>query len=139
MDEHRVVLTWLTVSSVVLFVASLIAMPALVVRIPPGYFSQHRRPPSRWAHRHPIVRTALGIGKNALGCVFIVAGIAMLVLPGQGLLSILIGLLLLDIPGKYRFEKWLVSRRRIAAAINWLRKRSGQPPLEVEHGPRAGA
>jgi hypothetical protein len=62
---------------------------------------------------------------------FIAAGIAMLVLPGQGLLTILIGFLMLDFPGKYRVEKWLVSRRRLLGAINWLRRRAGRVPLRI--------
>ena len=59
------------------------------------------------------------------------AGIAMLVLPGQGLLTLLVGFLLIDFPGKYRFEKWLVARRWVLQPINWLRLRRHQMPLRV--------
>ena len=63
--------------------------------------------------------------------VLILAGIAMLVLPGQGLLTILIGFLMLDLPGKYRVEKWLISRGRVLHAINWYRGKKGRPPLRL--------
>jgi hypothetical protein len=67
--------------------------------------------------------------KNLLGCLFVVAGLLMLVLPGQGLLSILIGIILLDFPGKYSVERWLISRPPVLHTVNWLRRRAGRPPL----------
>ncbi len=129
--DHGTLLSWLTGASAVMFVGTLIALPAMVVRIAPDYFAHERRPPSRWAHHHPVVRVLFHIGKNAIGIVFIIAGIAMLVLPGQGLLSLVIGFFLLDFPGKYRVEKWLVRRRRVLGAINWLRTRAGREPIGV--------
>lgn len=131
-------LYWLTAASVVMFLATLVVVPALIVRIPHDYFAQEKRPPSIWADRHTMVRLTLAIGKNALGCVFIATGAAMLVLPGQGLLTLLLGFLMLDFPGKYRLEKWLFSRRRLRAGINWLRKRAGREPLRMEDRSAAG-
>jgi hypothetical protein len=130
-NDHGTLLSWLTGASVVMFVGTLIALPAMVVRIAPDYFEHERRPPSRWAHHHPVVRVLVHIVKNAMGIVFFIAGLAMLVLPGQGLLALLIGFFLLDFPGKYRVEKWLVRRRRVRGAVNWLRKRAGHPPISV--------
>ena len=69
---------------------------------------------------------------------FLAAGMAMLVLPGQGLLTLLMGFLLLDFPGKYRLEKWLFLRRRVREGVNWLRKRAGSEPLRVEDRCPAG-
>ena len=74
------------------------------------------------------------IGKNALGVVFVLAGVAMILLPGQGVLTILLGIMLTEFPGKYRFERWLVRRRAVLGAINWLRERAGRPPLIVDLG-----
>ena len=74
------------------------------------------------------------VGKNLLGSVLMVAGVAMLVLPGQGVLTILVGFLLVDFPGKYPLERWLVSRRAIGAPLNWLRSRAGRAPLEFWTG-----
>ncbi|MDY7108404.1 MAG: PGPGW domain-containing protein [Planctomycetota bacterium] len=88
-------------------------------------------PASRWADQRPLVRQILRLGKNVLGCVFILAGLAMLVLPGQGLLTVLVGFLLVDFPGKYRIEHWLLRRRHILRPINWLRRRARREPLRV--------
>jgi len=60
------------------------------------------------------------------------AGIVMLVLPGQGILTIVIGLMLSNFPGKYRLERWLVMRPRVLRTINWLRQRSKRNPLLFE-------
>ncbi len=130
--DHDTLLWWLTAASVVMFFGSLIAMPLLAGRIPADYFAQEVRPESKWARHHPALRVVLMIGKNLVGVVLIMAGLAMLLMPGQGLLAMLIGVLLLDLPGKYRFEKWLIARPRIGASINWLRGRTGKPPLVVD-------
>ena len=131
-QEHRGLFACMTAVSALLFVASLLLVPALGVRIPADYFEGEERPPGRWSHRHPLVRLILMIGRNILGILFIGAGVAMLVLPGQGLLTVLVGVLLIDFPGKYRFERWLLSRPRVHRAINWLRRRAGAEPLRLE-------
>ena len=68
--------------------------------------------------------------RNVLGWVFVVAGIAMLVLPGQGLLSIIAGLVLIDFPGKHRLERRLLASHVVRDAMNWLRRRAGRPPFD---------
>ena len=121
---------YLAVFSVVSFVATLALVPVLVVRIPADYFAEkkrHRWEP--WAHEHPLIRWSLLIAKNLLGYVFIVLGIAMLVLPGQGVLTILIGVMFINFPGKYRLERWVVMRDPVLKTINRLRQRAGHPPL----------
>jgi hypothetical protein len=55
----------------------------------------------------------------------------MLVLPGQGVLTILAGITLLNYPGKRRLELWLVRRPAIHRAIDWIRRRAGRAPLEL--------
>jgi len=116
---------------VVTVFTSLIVVPMLIARIPPDYFAQSARPPSAWAKQHPIVRAGMTVGKNVLGVVLMLAGVAMLLLPGQCLM-LLAGFMLLDFPGKYRLEKWLVARPSILHTVNWLRQRSGYRPLTVQ-------
>ncbi len=114
------------------FVGTLVAVPFLVVRIPEWYFTEPRRHRVRRDELgHPVVRLLLRIGKNLLGVVFILTGVAMIFLPGQGAITILIGITLTDFPGKYRLERWLVTRRPILRTINWLRMRRGKPPLVI--------
>ncbi len=130
LKNHDTLLWSLGTASVVMFVASLIVLPAIVVRIPADYFAHVERPRDPLAGRSLRVRIVLLVLKNLLGFVLILAGIAMLVLPGQGLLTILIGLFLVDGPGKYRLERWLIARPAIHRPLNWLRRRRGRAPLE---------
>ena len=68
--------------------------------------------------------------KNLLGAALVVLGLLMLVTPGQGQVTLLAGLLLMNFPGKYRLERAVVSREGVMRALNWFRRRSGRPPFE---------
>ncbi len=128
-QDNGTLLWWLAAASVVTFLGTLVVVPMLVVRIPVDYFAHEKRPPVRWADQHPIVRALILVIKNVFGAVFVLLGLALLALPGQGILTIVIGVMLLDFPGKYRFERWLVSRRTVLRGIDWLRRRAGRAPL----------
>ena len=128
---HEVVLGWLSAVSVLMFVGSLLAVLWLVTRIPSDYFVHHRRLVDRWQPRHPLLRIALLTAKNIGGVVLVLAGIAMLVLPGQGILTIVIGLMFLDFPGKFALERRLVRQPPVIRAMNWMRAKAGHPPLET--------
>ncbi len=129
MQSHRVLLGWLGATSVVTFLATLVVVPWLVVRLPADYFTYTRRCPQARRSSHPVVRWALVILKNILGTVFIVTGILMLVLPGQGVLTIVIGITFLDFPGKYQLERRLVSFPPVLRSINWLRQKAKRDVL----------
>lgn len=132
-QEHAVLLTGLAIASIIVFVGSLILLPIMIARIPPDYYTHTKRPPSIWATPHPVVRIALQIIKNSLGVLLMLAGIAMLVTPGQGFLTLLMGFFLIEFPGKYRFERWLIRRDRVLRTINWMRRRSGREPMRTAH------
>jgi hypothetical protein len=130
--NNETALLWLAAFSVISFVGTLAIVPVLIIRIPCDYFAhtrRHRWDP--WEYRHPFMRWGLLIGKNLLGWVVILLGIAMLVLPGQGVLTILIGMILINFPGKYRLERWFVTRGPVLKAINLIRQRSGREPLDI--------
>ena len=67
--------------------------------------------------------------KNLLAYVLVAIGIVLLVLPGQGVLTIVVGLMLADFPGKHRLIRALLTRGPVLAGINWLRARAHRPPL----------
>lgn len=127
--DNQGVLIWITGISAVLFVATLAGAPWMLRSIPADYFTHPRRPPGRFAHLQPAWRWTLRVLRAGLALVCLVAGLAMLVLPGQGLLTLLVGFLLLEFPGKYRMEKRLIGRPRVLRAANALRRRLGRPPL----------
>ncbi len=131
-SEHHLLLTGIAFASLLVFVATLFFLPWLVAQIPSDYFSHKRREPSQWKQLHPFFRYMILILKNIVGWLLLLAGLAMLLLPGQGWLSILLGLMLMDYPGKFRLERQIVSQPRLLRLINWLRIKQNQPPLLFE-------
>lgn len=115
--------------SVLSFLGTLVLVPIFVVNIPEDYFSNPQR--NKRHHENVVLHYILLGLKNVLGFVFVLAGIAMLVLPGQGLLTLLIGLIIMDFPGKYRLERWLISRSAMLKTLNWIRVKSGKSELKV--------
>ncbi len=67
--------------------------------------------------------------KILLGVLLLSAGIAMLVLPGQGLITILVGLSLIPFPGKRRLELFLLSRKEVRSSLNWIRIKANKDPF----------
>jgi len=117
----------------VTFAVSLGIVAWIIVRIPADYF-QKDRPRELWSERHPAVRYLGVLGKNLLGVLLVSLGILMSIpgVPGQGILTILLGIMLLDFPGKRSLEYKLVSRPQLLKTINKLRRRFGQPGLVLE-------
>jgi hypothetical protein len=118
---------WVVTISALSLAVGVVAVPALVVRVRPDYFLTPHRP-ARF--RHPLVRVALSAAKNCLGAALLAVGILLLFLPGQGLLTLIVGLMIMDYPGKYKLERWLVRRPHVLPALNWLRRKHGRPPLQ---------
>ncbi|TAJ35183.1 MAG: hypothetical protein EPO64_00015 [Nitrospirae bacterium] len=128
------VLLTLFALSVAGFVGSLIAIPIILVRLPPHYFDE-RHPRTWMENHHPVLRMVGHVLKNVVGAVFLIAGFAMLFLPGQGILTMLIGLSLLDFPGKRRLEGKFVGQPSVLRTINGIREKFGRPPLTITNDP----
>src|SRR5207237_9899064 len=81
--------------------------------------------PAFWGHRHPVLRWLGRFGKNLRGAVLVVVGVILALpgVPGQGLLTILIGLMFLDLPGKRAWERALVRRPGALRVVGGLRRR----------------
>jgi hypothetical protein len=128
----RGALLWLLIF-VVTFGASLAIVSLVLVKLPATYFKRsHDR--TFLHNRPPIIRWLAILGKNLLGVVLVGVGIVLSFpgVPGQGMLTILLGIMLLDFPGKLRLEYWLVSRPRILQTINKLRHRFSKPALVLD-------
>ena len=123
-------LLWASALSLLAIVAAIVGVPWVVTRLPHDYFSRAHRQSWRKTKREPWFAVFLGLLKNLLGGLLVALGLVMLVTPGQGLLTLLAGLLLMNFPGKYRLECWVVLRPGVLRALNWLRGRSGPAPFE---------
>jgi len=120
---------WLGIVSSIIFIASLLSVGWLVSLIPSDYFINKKD--SKFKLNYPAAWIVSIIIKNIFGYILILGGILMLVLPGQGLITIFIGLMLSNYPGKYSIEKKIIATPKILKSINWLRKKSNVPPLIV--------
>lgn len=120
---------WIAGVSAIIFIATLILIPIIVASIPPDYFSEPRRHPACLTQRYPILCILLLIIRNLIGLTFALMGIIMLVTPGQGVLTILVGLTLMNYPGKYRAERWLITQHSVWRFTNLLRHKAGKQPL----------
>lgn len=110
---------------------SVLIVAVIIVKLPANYFSSHYQqdflPGSSW-----ITRWGVTIIKNVTGAVLVVAGVIMLIGPGQGILTILVGLILMDIPGKRPLEARIIKRPTVLAAVNKLRAKYGKPPFVID-------
>ncbi|MDQ8203777.1 PGPGW domain-containing protein [Pelagicoccus sp. SDUM812003] len=117
----------LAAASVFTFVASLIAVPLLIILMPSDFLTRPDR-----------IRTDVGIArmfgrvlKNLLGLILLFMGLAMLVLPGQGLLTMLIGITLIDFPGKRILQIRILRVGGVRRSVSWIRRKAGKPPLKL--------
>ena len=130
---HELALWWMGTVSLVMFLASLILIPMLVVHIPPDYFLRKKRTLVNFGSPYSVIRPIGIVIKNILGIVFVLAGLAMLLLPGQGIITILIGVMMLNFPGKRNLERRIVQQPNILGAINWMRAKAHKPALQAPH------
>ncbi|MBS0300245.1 MAG: hypothetical protein JSR32_10035 [Proteobacteria bacterium] len=129
------VLVGLTVVSIISFIGSLIAIPWILIRLPDDYFDV--RVPRHWMKdHHPVLRIVGHIIKNVIGAVFLVVGFLMLFLPGQGLLTMLIGVSFLDFPHKRKLEARIVGQPAVLNAINAMRRKFNRLPLILAPNPK---
>ncbi|HHO76920.1 MAG TPA: hypothetical protein ENN05_10900 [Deltaproteobacteria bacterium] len=113
------------------FVLTLIIIPFLVVRMPKDYFTYNRGDLKRYHRQHITMRIMLLVLKNVCGYIFILAGLAMLVLPGQGIITILIGITLISFPKKRDFECRIIRIKAVERTINWMRAKAHQGPIDL--------
>jgi len=115
----------LIVFSIVMFAASVVAIPVVIRRLPPDHFV---RPPPAHSLRRKVLM-------NAGGALLIALGIAMLVLPGQGIIAILFGMSMMDLRVKHRVLRRLLCQEKIQEAVQQLRSKAGKPPLVIPPHP----
>jgi hypothetical protein len=119
------------------FVLSIVAAMIVIVRLPADYFVGAAPRPILQV-RSRALAVLLRIARNGIGVVLLALGAVMSVpgVPGQGILTMLLGLMLVDVPGKRRLERRLVARPAVRRALDRMRARWHRPPLEVDRPPR---
>jgi hypothetical protein len=121
---------WLGVGiSLVLAIGSIALVALVVVQWSPDHFKLRLPGAPDPEPPHPVARVA----KNAGGVLLVLLGMVMALpgIPGQGILTMIVGLTMIDFPGKRGLERRLIGRPHILHAINRLRARFGRAPLEM--------
>src|SRR5262245_46406099 len=133
MRGHESVVVSAAAISLFTFVGSIAVVTALIVRMPANYFDYRVPPPDSWRGRHPAVRIAFVALKNILGLIIVAIGLVLLLpgIPGQGVLTVLIGITLLNFPGKRKLELRFIRFQPVLRAVNWIRAKNHRPPLVI--------
>ena len=126
---------WLTrhsveigLGSALMLALGIVAVPWIVVRLPEDAL-QRPNPLEAYRHRHPVLRGLLFVVRNAVGLVLLTLGVIMLVTPGQGILTIVLALGIMDFPGKWRLEHAILERKSVYRSLNWIRRKGGRSEL----------
>lgn len=119
--------------SIFILIISVFMMVLIISFLSEDYFKSENRNliSSVQNSRYPLLKLLVLITKNFFGILLLVSGILMLVLPGQGILTIITGLVFIDYPGKYKFERKLLRQKGVINSINLIRSRLSKPPLKV--------
>jgi hypothetical protein len=104
---------------------TLAVVALVVVTLPADHFLDRHLPTP--APASPLAR----VGRNLVGLALILVGLLLALpgVPGQGVITVLIGLMLVDFPGRRRLERRLAAWPGVLTAMNRLRARFGRPPL----------
>lgn len=128
-NVYKNLILWFGSISLFIFLFSLLSIKWLVSLIPEDYFINKKD--SKIKTSNIFIWYIILIFKNLIGYSLILGGIMMLVLPGQGLFTIIIGLMMSNYPGKYSIEKKFIAIPTILKSINWLRRKSNKPPIRI--------
>jgi hypothetical protein len=123
---------WLGIGiSLVLAIGSIALVAYVVIHWPADHFKAHLPGVGVPVEpTHPVARAA----KNVGGFLLILLGLVMALpgIPGQGILTMIIGFTLVDFPGKRRLERRLIGRPSVLRRINGLRARFQRGALELD-------
>lgn len=128
-ENYIELLQWCAVTSAFTFVVSLVTIPWIITRLPSDFFIT---PKTIWngARRyHPALFVLLLILKNGIGLLLFTAGVIMLVMPGQGLLTIAISIGMINFPGKHTLLSRVVQIPSVLKSLNWIREKTHHPPF----------
>lgn len=136
MEAHPSLLFWGAIFSFLTVILPLTIGPVVLSRLPADYFGPHRDA-ERAVSRHPYLRFALSLVRNVLGAALVLFGLVLTVLPGQGIITVLAGLTLMDFRAKRRWIRRVLRRRPVRTSVDWMRRKMGSEPFLIEEEPHS--
>lgn len=131
LKTHDEIIIWVSSISFITFVGTLAAIPFIIIRLPSDYFIKDQNLARRCCANRPVLKTLLVILKNVLGIIFMIMGFIMLFIPGQGILTMLIGYSLLDFVNMRGPVYKIVKRPSVYQFINRIRVKNDKEPIEL--------
>ena len=127
---HPLFVISITIFSLILLAFSIFMIPVLIVNLPSDYFKKQKK--QMWPG---VIQSALYviylILKNLVGVVLILLGLIMLAIPRPGLITLLIGLVIIDFPGERKLLVFILRKTNAIKVMNWLRQKNNKPPFEL--------
>ena len=120
-----------TIVIVLLYLAAMALVPWLIRRLPSDYFSKEERENCLFKGDSLLIKSTFILLKNIVGGILVLSGIAMLFLPGQGILTIVAGIFLMDFPYKYKIEKWIIRQPVVLKVFNKMREKADKAPFSL--------
>ncbi len=119
---------WLTVSglSVLASLVGIGLIPVLVCRLSSDWFVKNADTFYDALRANPLNVCI----RNFVGIILIGFGVLLLFLPGQGVLTILLGLMVTDLPVRSFVIRYVARRKPVALRFQMWRKTRGYPPFE---------
>lgn len=127
--RHGPLIKSLAAGSVVFFILTPVAVPFLIVLMPADALIRQRKSANRKTPLRTVLHLMWHAVKNLIGIALMALGVALLFLPGQGLLTLFAGILLADIPGRRTLLSRLLCTGKIRPAVDRLRARYGKKAL----------
>ena len=130
LENNSYILFYLGIISVLIFIFSIVGLRLFIIAIPSDYFINKKRV-STLRDNSILLWVFYKIFKNIIGYIFIAIGLLALVLPGQGILMILIGLMMSDYPKKFDLEKKIIKINTVRKGVNWIRIKSNVEKIKL--------
>lgn len=122
--QNSFFLKWLGMVSAITFVVSLLLIPWLISILPQDFFAKIRSGHKTESNNSRLYNLILFLLRNVFGFAFLLAGILMLFMPGQGILTIVLGISIMIFPGKRRLVNLLIEQKSVQHSLNWIRRKT---------------
>lgn len=121
--QYEGLLQWIAYGSALLAIISLVLLPIYINRLPEDFFRDERYHTAISLFHHPFI--------NTLGLLLVIVGILMLILPGQGVIAMVAGIMVMRFPGKLALIRKIVHYPTVLNSLNWIRRRGNKQPFSL--------
>ena len=121
--SHTTFIIVVSIISVVLVTLLFAALLITILRLPVDFFLKEERSFVFKRKNIPLILyIIILILKNILGIILAIFGLIMILLPGQGIMTIFVAVIFIDFPGKWKMIKYFSRRKKIMQGLNWVRR-----------------